>query len=608
MNKFLISYDERDHSALLSIDSSARAWDHIKRILNTKSPLTDLIDKHTIRVPWTIFLASYKDIEFHLKFYDIKIIFDNPSQELLLQSQKRKNSYLNATSSRLIDEQELLTRIEKSGFTGRNLLSYQIKNLRKICAHSGVANFSVPGAGKTIESIAYTAYHFNEIEKIFIVCPKNVFAVWEYEFKQCMPDRKFKFSRLKSGIDVKLLLEEEKDEEEKDIYIDIYICSFTKFKNEISHIRKFIGRYKTIVIVDESHKIKTSSSLSTQALLSISSLAKKRVIMSGTPCPQDFSDLVSQFSFLYPEIEDVNKDNVVSKFKPIYVRTKKDELDIPDPIYTIIDHLPLLKTQRKFYELITSSFERETQKISIGNKIALKKIGRNALTLIRLVSNPSLIVNYNLGHEKTLGDVLSEGDSPKLYYACLKARELSTYGKKVVIWSSFNVNIELLATRLSDLGALFIHGKVNTSQNEDDPEEESREWKINQFCTNDSCKVLIANPAACGEGISLHKVCQYAIYLDRNYNLAQYLQSVDRIHRIGLKSRPKIDILICPDTVDESVNFRLGKKQAKMALALNDQSLNVDPVIFNPENEELDDEDVKNFIEHIQSIYGSSND
>ena len=35
------------------------------------------------------------------------------------------------------------------------------------------------------------------------------------------------------------------------------------------------------------------------------------------------------------------------------------------------------------------------------------------------------------------------------------------------------------------------------------------------------------------EGISLHKVCKRALYLDRTYNAAQYLQSRDRIHRIG---------------------------------------------------------------------------
>ena len=45
--------------------------------------------------------------------------------------------------------------------------------------------------------------------------------------------------------------------------------------------------------------------------------------------------------------------------------------------------------------------------------------------------------------------------------------------------------------------------------------------------------VLVANPGACAESISLHKTCFDAIYYDLSYNCAEYLQSLDRIHRVG---------------------------------------------------------------------------
>ena len=45
--------------------------------------------------------------------------------------------------------------------------------------------------------------------------------------------------------------------------------------------------------------------------------------------------------------------------------------------------------------------------------------------------------------------------------------------------------------------------------------------------------VLIANPAAFAESVSLHKTCKHAIYYDLSYNCAQFLQSIDRIHRVG---------------------------------------------------------------------------
>jgi len=63
---------------------------------------------------------------------------------------------------------------------------------------------------------------------------------------------------------------------------------------------------------------------------------------------------------------------------------------------------------------------------------------------------------------------------------------------------------------------------------------EDREKIKDEF--NDSSSKLdaiIANPQACSESISLHKSCQNAIYYDLNYNTAEFLQSLDRIHRVG---------------------------------------------------------------------------
>ena len=90
------------------------------------------------------------------------------------------------------------------------------------------------------------------------------------------------------------------------------------------------------------------------------------------------------------------------------------------------------------------------------------------------------------------------------------------------------------------MGADFIHGGVDAG---DENDFDTREGKIKRFHTDDTCKVLVANPAACSEGISLHKVCQNAIYLDRSFNAAHYMQSEDRIHRLGLApdAKPQIE-------------------------------------------------------------------
>ena len=187
-----------------------------------------------------------------------------------------------------------------------------------------------------------------------------------------------------------------------------------------------------------------------------------------------------------------------------------------------------------------------------------------------------------------MGELLSSTNGPKIDYACKRAHELAAEGKKVLIWSQFVDNVELITERLRDLGADYIHGGVDAG---DEDENDTREWKIKEFHDNPDKMVLVANPAAASEGISLHRVCQYAIYVDRSFNAAQYIQSEDRIHRLGLRpdQQPVVEILECTGTIDQVIRDRLNLKINTMANALNDPSLKVDAipydVDFNPEDD-----------------------
>src|SRR5690606_5973098 len=112
----------------------------------------------------------------------------------------------------------------------------------------------------------------------------------------------------------------------------------------------------------------------------------------------------------------------------------------------------------------------------------------------------------------------------------------------------------------------------------DDPE--TREGRIKKFHQDDSCGVLVANPAAAGEGISLHMVCHNAIYADRSYVSTHFLQSIDRIHRLGLAPDQDTNIFIYRSkapaeigSIDLSVSRRLAEKIRNMQILLDDPDL-----------------------------------
>lgn len=87
--------------------------------------------------------------------------------------------------------------------------------------------------------------------------------------------------------------------------------------------------------------------------------------------------------------------------------------------------------------------------------------------------------------------------------------------------------------------------------------------------------VLISNPATLGEGISLHQVCHDAVYVDRDFMAGRFLQSLDRIHRLGLPPDTKthVTVLAARGTIDEVVAMRLEKKLHFLGSVLDDPAV-----------------------------------
>lgn len=70
------------------------------------------------------------------------------------------------------------------------------------------------------------------------------------------------------------------------------------------------------------------------------------------------------------------------------------------------------------------------------------------------------------------------------------------------------------------------------------------------------------------------------------------MQSMDRIHRIGMKSDAQIEyhIIVAKNTIDEVINTRLDSKWKDMLFALDDDmldGLNIDPTPEKLNNDEF---------------------
>ena len=415
-----------------------------------------------------------------------------------------------------------LKNFNSEGFN-RQLTSHQTRNILRLSSLPGGATFSVPGAGKTTEALAYYFFRKTKDSKLLVVCPKNAFTAWEEQLGLCVSSPP-KMVRLVGG--------EKSIKETLKTNAEIFLITYQQLPNVKGLLADFMLNNSTFMFLDESHHIKRGSQGQwSSTVLSLAHLPVSKLIMTGTPLPNSISDLIPQFNFIYPEM-DADIEDIKDLIKPIFVRTTKQELGLPE-IKIIPVPIQLHPNQRNLYELIRSEEARQLSGLKAQDKNLLRHVGRGVIRFLQLVSNPSLLLRDNIFLPDILFSVIEEGDSPKIEYACYKARKLAQEGQKVIIWSNFVENVETISSRLCDIGADYIHGGVEAGNEE---EENTREQKLRRFHNDSQAYVLVANPAACAEGISLHTVCHHAIYLDRNYNAAQFLQSMDRIHRLGLPS------------------------------------------------------------------------
>ena len=100
---------------------------------------------------------------------------------------------------------------------------------------------------------------------------------------------------------------------------------------------------------------------------------------------------------------------------------------------------------------------------------------------------------------------------------------------------------------------------------------EDRKQAVESFQTDPEKLLLIANPAACGAGITLHAAYD-AIYFSYTNQAANYLQSLDRIHRRGQTSSVvNYYLFVCRGTIEESVVERLKDRENQQHELLADK-------------------------------------
>jgi SNF2 family DNA or RNA helicase len=493
----------------------------------------------------------------------------------------------------------------------RELREHQRQAVAHALTAANAANFSVPGAGKTATALAVAATHLHvgTIDLVVVVGPLACFDPWEQETRAAV-DGRIATRRIRGSA-----------AQRRQLYLNVrsgqlLLLSYATAAADAGELQQLFANHRVMLVVDESHRVKRfRGGVWASALMELAKRAHVRMILSGTPMPQSGRDLYSQLNLLWPDQQltgtrdafaarvDANFADVVRDVVPFVSRTPKERLGLQP--YTITTYeVPLIGLQAEIYELIANRFRRElVDAATWADKLDTLRRGR-PIRLLQAATNPDLFnLNDSYFRLPPLGD-----RSPTLMERLHRYRELEVpakaraalelvqaiaeRGRKVVVWSNFVANLDFfrhLAAQRLGIPCFQIDGRVpagtdalhvDTSSPEEPPgDDDTREAIIHRFLDGEGPAMLVTNPASCSESISLHRSCHEAIYLDRTYDCALFLQSIDRIHRLGLRPDVDVNIHVLQATldgrltIDGLVDGALGRKAAQMRRLLEGAEL-----------------------------------
>lgn len=532
-----------------------------------------------------------------------------------------------------VDFEEFVNSVSRN-LPNRSLYELQLLSAYHLAFSQNACNFSVPGAGKT--SVVYGAFAYlsnlkpdnkKYVDKLLIISPLSAFGPWEMEYEECFGE-KTSTKRLNG----KMPVEDKKQYLYSVTPAKITLLSYASVLSLKEELIYFLRNNKVMVVLDEAHKIKnTNGGVTAQGVLDIATFCSARVVLTGTPAPNGYEDLYNLYKFIWPtkrvipyevyQLKDMSKaksdsrvDNLLRCIEPFFIRVKKSDLGIPPATEHEPIIVPMGETQRRIYDIIEKKYMNDIVS-SKDNLFRQDLVKARLLRMMQAATNPNLLTiplkNF-ASLEDFDPDAVTEDSSlitDVLQYSAneipakfLKAKEIIAdiigSGGKVVVWAIYVKNILDFREYLISCGipcrTLYGATPVATGT-EDEDEVETREKIIAEFHKPDSVfKVIIANPFAVSESISLHKACHNAIYMERSFNAAHFIQSKDRIHRYGLKPGTVTNYyyLLSEDSVDEAIHSRLIEKETRLREIIESMPI----PLFDNAGLETGDDDIKALI------------
>jgi len=283
-----------------------------------------------------------------------------------------------------------------------------------------------------------------------------------------------------------------------------------------------------LLICDEAHKLRKSSSSLNKSVLTIK--ATRKWLLTGTPLERDEGDIQTILSIFEPTkysyLGSTSSLMLRSNLARLSLRRVKEDVlkDLPK-MEKHIHEVNLAQPQYKNYQDVKKLFANSTreQKISMITKLALATC-------------------------ETI-----DGENAKIQKAkdlILKAKNRS---EKVIVFSNYNAILHQAKSAFlhSDIESIIFTGELGLSE---------RHRALSVFKSNANLSVILINARVGAEGLTLTEA-NNVIFLNEWWNPSSNRQAEDRVNRIGQKSKINVHIIRAKNTIDTDIAAIIEGKQ-----------------------------------------------
>lgn len=460
---------------------------------------------------------------------------------------------------------------EMKEFSGNHYMllepyKYQLEGVRYALDHRRCIFGDQPGLGKTLQAICSVVKAHKEADlygesfPCLVICPAALKVNWQREFK--------KFAGMRAVIlDDRNRWEWQRYWELKlpngDALSSVFIVNYESLKKffveEIKDGKKktlrsirFDERIKLFnsVIIDESHKCKSSKTQQAKFVEGICRGKRWVFALTGTPVVNNNTDLVQQLKIL-GRLEDFGG---YKQFMDRYCDGPKQSSNMRELYFKLRTFCFFRREKNK---VLTQLPDKMRQYITceISNRKEYDDAERNVIEYLRKYKNASdaKVASALRGEVMVRMGILKQiAAKGKIQAVSEFIHDIIDGGDKLVMFAYLKEVVDALKQEFPD--AVTVTGSDNTVQKQN---------AVDRFQNDPDCKLIILNYKSGGTGLTLTAASRVG-FIEFPWTYSDCEQAEDRCHRNGQKNAVNCYYFLGDNTIDR---YMYNVIQAKKDIA-----------------------------------------